>query len=113
MLPYIFGLAACCFVLERLVPGWRLPVVRTWPYRVVLVNAFQFGVVLLAGFSWERWLSAWLVIQMLAWMSPAAGGCLPYFIGTFVCYCPRRWLHHNVLLWFRFPLIHHSPQRIE
>ncbi len=57
MIAYILGLAVCCFVLERLVPGWKLPAVRTWPYRVVLVNCFQLGVVLLAGISWERWLS--------------------------------------------------------
>src|SRR5580658_9166552 len=113
MLPYIFGLAACCFVLERLVPGWRLPAVRTWPYRVVLVNAFQFGVVLLAGVSWERWLSAWSVFHLQARISPSAGGCLAYFIGTFVFYWWHRWRHRVDFLWLGFHQIHHSPQRIE
>lgn len=42
----IFGL---CFVVERLIPGWQLPSVKTWPLRVILVNAVQLGVVLVAG----------------------------------------------------------------
>src|SRR2546426_307734 len=49
MLWYIFGIAVCCFAVERLFPGWRLPAVRTWPVRVVLVNLVQLGIVLLAG----------------------------------------------------------------
>src|SRR4051795_9070369 len=61
MLPYLCGLALFCFVLERAVPGWRLPKVRTWPVRVVVVNLVQLGVVLLAGITWERWLSRWSV----------------------------------------------------
>src|SRR5258708_39865276 len=113
MLAYIFGLAACCFVLERWVPGWKLPAVRTWPHRVVLVNAFQLGVVLLAGVSWERWLSSWSVFHLQARMSAAAGGCLAYFIGTFVFYWWHRWRHRIDFLWLGFHQIHHSPQRIE
>src|SRR3569833_885986 len=58
MLPYLLGAFAGCFVLERLVPGWSLPRVKTWPFRVVLVNLVQLGVILLAGLTWERWLSS-------------------------------------------------------
>lgn len=57
MLTYVFAVAIACFCLEKLVPGWRLPSVRTWPIRVVLVNLVQLGVVLLAGVTWERWLA--------------------------------------------------------
>jgi hypothetical protein len=35
--------------LERLVSGWTSPTVRTWPLRVLVINAVQMGVVLLAG----------------------------------------------------------------
>lgn len=76
MLYYVFGLAALCMVVERMRPGWKLPAVRTWPYRVVVVNAFQLGVVLLAGVSWERWLSGWAVFDLAARMPAWAGGCL-------------------------------------
>ena len=53
MLWYVFGLALLCFGLERVIPGWALPSVRTWPLRVILVNLVQLGVVLLAGVSWD------------------------------------------------------------
>jgi hypothetical protein len=57
MLVPVLGVFAFCFVLERLAPGWPLPRVRTWPLRVLLINFVQLGVVLLAGVTWERWLS--------------------------------------------------------
>lgn len=113
MMAYIFGLAGACFLLERLVPGWKLPAVRTWPVRVVLVNFLQLGVILLAGISWERWLSGWSIFHLQARMSSTAGGCLAYFIGTFVFYWWHRWRHRIDWLWRGFHQIHHSPQRIE
>lgn len=113
MLAYVFGLAGCCLVLERLIPGWQLPAVRTWPYRVVIVNALQLGVILLAGVSWERWLSAWSLFHLQARIPTWAGGGLAYFIGTFVFYWWHRWRHRVDFLWLGFHQIHHSPQRIE
>src|SRR5689334_7578153 len=84
MLPYLFALALGCFVLERLVPGWQLPQVRTWPVRVIAVNCVQLTVVLLAGITWERWLSSWSVLHLRQHLPPLAGGCFAYFIATFV-----------------------------
>jgi sterol desaturase/sphingolipid hydroxylase (fatty acid hydroxylase superfamily) len=102
-----------CFVLERVLPGWPLPRVRTWPVRVLLINAAQLAVVLLAGWSWERWLSSWSLLRLSDDMSPAMGGMLAYFIATFVFYWWHRWRHESDLLWRLFHQIHHSPQRLE
>jgi sterol desaturase/sphingolipid hydroxylase (fatty acid hydroxylase superfamily) len=112
MLPTIFAVFAACFVFERLVPGWRLPQVRTWPLRVLLINAAQLGVVLLAGLTWERWLSATSVFRLSEHVSPAMGGLIAYFIATFVFYWWHRWRHEHPLLWRWFHQIHHSPQRL-
>lgn len=112
MLLVVLAVLACCFVVERLVPGWPLPRVRTWPLRVVLVNLVQLGVVLLAGASWERWLSAVSVFD-LSQLRPAVGGLLAYFIATFIFYWWHRWRHEYDLLWRGFHQIHHSPQRLE
>jgi sterol desaturase/sphingolipid hydroxylase (fatty acid hydroxylase superfamily) len=113
MLPMILCVFVACFVLERLIPGWRLPQVRTWPLRVLLINGLQLGVVLLAGVSWERWLSGWSVLHLSAQVSPLAGGLIAYFIATFVFYWWHRWRHEVPILWRLFHQIHHSPQRIE
>lgn len=113
MLGYIFAIGLGCMLLERIVPGWKLPPVRTWPLRVIAVNALQLGVVLLAGVTWEKWLGAWSLLELGSRVSPVEGGLLAYFIGTFVFYWWHRWRHESDLLWLGFHQIHHSPQRIE
>lgn len=113
MLPLIFGVFGACFLLERAVPGWRLPHVRTWPLRVLLVNAIQLGVVVLAGFTWERWLSSWSLLHLSHYLSPAWAGMAAYFVATFVFYWWHRWRHESDFLWLAFHQIHHSPRRLE
>ena len=113
MLIIILAIFACCFVLERVVPGWKLPHVRTWPLRVLLINGVQLCVILFAGVTRERWLSSWSVFHLSQHVSPAVGGLLAYFIATFVFYWWHRWRHEYSILWLGFHQIHHSPQRLE
>ena len=113
MIWMLLGLAAFCFVLERVLPGWELPAVRSWPLRVVLVNLVQLGVVLMAGVSWEVWLSSWSILNLSDHVGPAGGGVIAYVIATFVFYWWHRWRHEVPALWRLFHQIHHSPQRIE
>jgi sterol desaturase/sphingolipid hydroxylase (fatty acid hydroxylase superfamily) len=113
MLVAILAVFCFCFVLERVVPGWELPRVRTWPVRVLAVNAAQLGVVLLAGVSWERWLSGRSLFGLSGHVGPVAGGLIAYFVATFVFYWWHRWRHESDLLWLAFHQIHHSPRRLE
>ena len=113
MLLYIIAIGIGCMILERMVPGWRLPSIRTWPLRVIAINVAQLGVVLVAGATWEKWLSAWSVLHLSDHVTPVAGGLIAYFIATFVFYWWHRWRHEVDILWRLFHQIHHSPQRIE
>lgn len=113
MLTYLFAIFIGCFMLERLIPGWPLPSVKTWPLRVILVNLVQLAIVLLAGMTWEIWLSSWSVFHLSEQVSPFIGGLLAYFIATFVFYWWHRWRHEVNILWLAFHQIHHSPQRLE
>jgi sterol desaturase/sphingolipid hydroxylase (fatty acid hydroxylase superfamily) len=113
MLPLILAVFAFCFVLERLIPGWRLPRIETWPLRVIAINVVQLGVVLLAGVSWERWLSSRSLFHLSAHVPNVIGGFIAYFIATFIFYWWHRWRHEADFLWLGFHQIHHSPQRIE
>lgn len=113
MIIYLLGVFAFCFVLERIIPGWPLPHVRSWPLRVVAVNLVQIGIVLLAGVTWERWLSSASLFKIESYVSPVAGGFIAYFIATFIFYWWHRWRHENDTLWRLFHQIHHSPQRLE
>ncbi|MFM2398337.1 MAG: hypothetical protein RL341_494 [Pseudomonadota bacterium] len=113
MLWIIFTVFVFCFCLERAIPGWRLPHVRTWPLRVLLINAVQLAVVLVAGLTWERWLSSASVFKLSEHVPAWLGGLIAYFIATFVFYWWHRWRHEIDLLWRGFHQIHHSPQRLE
>ncbi|WP_431687934.1 sterol desaturase family protein [Hahella sp. NBU794] len=113
MLLCLFLIFIGCFILERVHTGWRLPQVKTWWFRVLLVNAFQLAVVLLAGVTWEIWLSAYSVFHLSNHLNPIAGGFFAYFIATFVFYWWHRWRHESDFLWRIFHQIHHSPQRLE
>lgn len=113
MIGYLIAIGLGCMALERVIPGWRLPSVRTWPLRVIAINVVQLAVVLLAGVTWERWLSAASLIHLSDHVSPLVGGATAYFIATFVFYWWHRWRHENDVLWRFFHQIHHSPRRIE
>jgi sterol desaturase/sphingolipid hydroxylase (fatty acid hydroxylase superfamily) len=113
MLPTILIIFAGCFLLERAIPGWPLPKVKTWPIRVLLINGVQLGVILLAGITWEKWFSSQSVFSLSQYVSPTAGGMIAYFIATFVFYWWHRWRHEYDFLWVGFHQIHHSPQRLE
>ena len=113
MITYVLLAFALCFLFERARPGWRLPAVRTWPLRVLAINGVQLGVVLLAGVTWERWLSSRSLFHLSNHVGPWLGGFLAYFIATFVFYWWHRARHESDLLWRGFHQIHHSAQRLE
>lgn len=102
-----------CFLIERIIPGWQLPKVRTWPLRTLILNGIQIGVVLLAGITWEQWLQAESLFQLSNALPDWASGMTAYFIATFVFYWWHRWRHESDFLWRVFHQIHHSPQRLE
>ena len=102
MLPVIFVTFAFCFLLERFFPGWKLPPVPTWTIRVLAVNFIQLLVVLLAGFTWEQWLSSHSLFALSRHVNPVLGGIIAYFIATFVFYWWHRWRHTVDFLWTHF-----------
>jgi len=113
VLAVILAIFAACFVLERIVPGWDLPKIRSWPWRVLLINGVQLSVVLLAGITWERWFAEFSLLSLSSHIPSALGGAIAYFIATFVFYWWHRWRHESDILWRYFHQIHHSPRRLE
>ena len=78
MLKVLLVIFVICFVIERLIPGWKLPHVKTWPIRVLLLNLVQIGVVTLAGYTWELWFSTWSIFQISNYLSPLSSGAYSY-----------------------------------
>jgi sterol desaturase/sphingolipid hydroxylase (fatty acid hydroxylase superfamily) len=113
MLSAIVCVFVLCFIAERLLPGWPLPTVRGWWRRVLVVNGAQIGIVMLAGLSWERWLTGASLLHISPALPAWLGGLAAYFIATFVFYWWHRARHEVRWLWLGFHQIHHSPQRLE
>lgn len=105
-------IAIFCFALERAVPGWKLPKVKTWPVRVIALNLIQLCVVVAAGSLWEKWFDGRSLFH-LGNLSPLMSGFIAYFVATFLFYWWHRWRHESDWLWRLFHQIHHSPQRLE
>ena len=102
MLPVIFAVFAFCFILERLIPGWKLPAVPTWTIRVLAINFVQLIVVVVAGYTWEKWLSAHSVFHLSRYVGNVGGGVLGYVVATFIFYWWHRWRHTVDFLWLHF-----------
>jgi sterol desaturase/sphingolipid hydroxylase (fatty acid hydroxylase superfamily) len=106
----VVGLAMMAFEAWR--PARQLRRVRRfWP-RVVLLNGLQAGVVVLAGFTWDRWLNGTSLINLSGWaVIPAV--LVGYVTSSFIYYFWHRARHEVPLLWRGFHQLHHSPSRIQ
>ena len=66
--------------------GWVLPWVMSWPVGVVAVNRIRVGVVLVAGVSWDRWMSGRSLFTLGDHVHWLLGGFIAYAIGTYLFY---------------------------
>ena len=108
----ILVLALVFFVLERLRPGRHLPEPPGWYARAALLNGLQLAMVVIAGYTWNRWLQEWSWLSIAGLPAPAQGA-IGWFVGTFVFYWWHRARHDVGWIWRVFHQIHHSPARIE
>lgn len=118
LLLVLIAIAIGFFVVERLWPANALPRVRAWWPRVILINAIQVSIILLAGLTWDVWLrSASLFDLRSAFGDTTVGivlqGFIAYLVSTFVYYWWHRWRHESKVFWRLCHQLHHSPARIE
>lgn len=113
MLWIVLAIAAGMFAVERLWPAKELPRVHGWWPRVVLINLVQLGIVLLAGLTWDRWLSQLALLRLRDHLGVFPQALVAYLVSTFVYYWWHRLRHESHLFWLVCHQIHHSPRRIE
>jgi len=109
----IIIIAVAMIIIERLWPGSSLPNVKGWWLRIALVNAVQLGLVILAGFTWDRWLGSVSLLHLSAWYGDVVAGVIAYLVSTLVYYGWHRVRHESNLFWRLCHQFHHSPRRIE
>ena len=109
----IFGVAAGCALAERWWPAMHLPRVRNWWSRVILINLIQLGITVLAGETWNRWLSHRSLLHLRDHFSDWVSAIVIYVFSTFVYYWWHRYRHESRFLWRTLHQIHHSARRLE
>ncbi len=113
MIWIVAAVAAGMVVVERLWPSSQLPPVRNWWGRVVLINAIQLGIVILAGRTWDRWLARVSLFSLQDHLGVLGQAVVAYVISTFVYYWWHRFRHESRFFWLLCHQLHHSPRRIE
>lgn len=113
MLWIVLAIAAGMFAVERLWPATELPKVRAWWARVLVVNLVQLGIVLVAGLTWDRWLSQLALLKLRDHLGVVPQALVAYVVSTFIYYWWHRVRHESHLFWLLCHQLHHSPRRIE
>ena len=109
----IISIALLMIVIERCWPGTQLPTVKGWWQRIVLVNAAQLGIVLLAGQTWDRWMAGTSLLHLSEQWGDVAAGITAYLASTLVYYFWHRVRHESTFFWRFCHQLHHSVQRLE
>src|SRR5688500_427956 len=98
VLATVSAFAASMILIELIAGARRWPRVATWWLRALLLNGVQVAVALVAGMTWERWLSDYRLWSVES-LGIAAQVALGYVAITFVYYWWHRWRHEVPLLW--------------
>ena len=112
MIWIVVALGLAAVAIERIKPGRGLPKVPGWLPRVIAFNAAQLGIVLLGGYTWDKWFGG-VSLFKLGGLGAIGGGLLAYVVTTFIYYWWHRARHGVPILWRLFHQLHHSPSRIE
>jgi sterol desaturase/sphingolipid hydroxylase (fatty acid hydroxylase superfamily) len=109
----ILGAGFGLMILERVLPARSLPKVEGWWGRVAIINILQASVVILGGYTWERWMMGASVFDLTHKWGVLWSSLFGYLVITFIYYWWHRWRHDSHFLWLSMHQIHHSPRRIE
>lgn len=106
-------------ILERIFPDQKLKPVDGWWKWVIFINLFQLFAVILAIFTWEKWLQNTNYYKSVTdfhlkdYLSPFWCGCVAYFVNQWLFYHWHKARHEVYLFWILFHQFHHSASRIE
>lgn len=109
----LLGIALGFFIVERLWPAMALPKVRAWWPRVIVVNAVQLAIILVAGLTWDRWFYGFSFFRLRDHWGDFSSALAAYLLSTFVYYGWHRLRHESAWFWRLCHQLHHSPRRIE
>lgn len=97
--------------VEAVKPSRGLPRVRGFWVRAILLNVAQAAVVVIAGFTWERWMQGASLFGLAHWPDVPAVATA-YFGSSFIFYWWHRARHEVPTLWRACHQVHHSISRL-
>lgn len=109
----VIAIAAVFIAVERIWPDQKLPQVKGWWWRVILINGVQAGMVIVGGMTWEKYFHQVNLLHLAEKMPSLAQAFVAYGIMTFVYYWWHRVRHESNFLWNTLHQLHHSASRLE
>jgi len=108
----IIGMYVLLILWEALFPGRRLPAVKYWKLRGIIVFFFFFFLSTYLPLLWNQYLpgTALINLSVLGTVGGALCGVLVYEFGMYVWH---RTMHQNDYLWKIFHQMHHSAERLD
>lgn len=97
--------------LEKLFPRVNLPYKKGWMTRALIFNVIQLLVVIIGGYTWEKWLNGPSLFK-LPW-SPFYNGLFAYLCNTWIFFWWHFVRHENIFYWRFVHQMHHAPERLE
>lgn len=108
----ILGMYAALMLWEAIFPGRKLPVVKFWKLRGILVFICYFYISSYLPLLWVNYLPSAQLIDLSGFgtVGGAVVGVLLYEIGVYIWH---RSMHRNKYLWKMFHQMHHSAERLD
>ncbi len=98
--------------LEALFPARRLPPVRGWRTRALLVFAVYFFLSSYLPLLWSETLAKYQLFNLES-VNPAVGAGIAVLVYEFLVYGWHRAMHNTTWLWRGFHQMHHSAERVD
>ena len=115
IIAYVFTaiLFAVIFTREVIAPASGAACDKRWQYLAGALSAVNLGIVIAAGFVFEKVIAQRSVLHLQTHMDPLSGGILAFLLSSFLAYWWHRATHASDTLWRLIHQLHHAPPRIE
>ncbi|ABI65526.1 Methyltransferase type 11 [Maricaulis maris MCS10] len=108
----ILGLFATMIVIEAIFPARKLPAVKGWRFRALVMFTAYFFLSAYLPMIWDPLLAPYQLFDLsgLGLLGGSAVGILVFEFGVYVWH---RAMHGNRFLWLGFHQLHHSAERVD
>ena len=108
----VLGLYGALILLEALFPARRLPQIKGWKSRALVVFVFYFYLSSYLPLLWGETLAQYQVADLQG-LNPFVGAAIGVLVYEFLVYVWHRTMHRVHWIWRAFHQMHHSAERLD